>query len=100
MYEKYVDRVLKHFIRGTKIDDEREVIHFPFSESLRYYIYEYLPQENINDFTGYIGRPLVLKEWIDDFFRYVKNQFGLELEEMEYLYRNYILYIDKKFGYL
>ena len=100
MNEKYVDKVLKHFISGTKIDDESKVIHFTFSDSLDYYIYEYLPLENINDFTGYIGRPLVLRRWVHDFFRYVENQFGLGLEEMEYLYKNYILYIDKKIGYL
>jgi len=98
--EKYVDKVLKHFIRGTKIDNEHKVIYFPFDVPLRYSVYEYLPIENINDFTGYIGRPRVLMEWADSFFEYIENQFGLTLEEMEYVYKNYILYIDKELRYL
>lgn len=98
--EKYVDKVLKHFISGTKIDNEHKVIHFPFNVSLRYNLYKYLPLENINDFTEYLGKPQVFKEWVNSFFRYIENQFGLTLEEMEYVYKNYILYIDKELGYL
>ena len=40
-----------------------------------------------------------LREWVISFFNYISSQFGLTLEEMEYVYENYIIYIDKKIGY-
>ena len=50
--KKYTDKILNHLIDGTKIDMVKRIIVFPFNVSLEFYIYEYLPQEDINKFNG------------------------------------------------
>jgi len=98
--KKYVDKVLNYLIEGTKIDMVKRMIDFPFNISLEFYIYEYLPQEDINKFNGYVGRSHNLTIWANRFFDDMDKVFGLIEEEMEYVYKNYISYIDKKIGYL
>jgi len=97
--KKYVDKVLNHLIDGTKIDMVKRIIVFPFNVTLEFYTYEYLPQEDINKFNGYVGRPPSLTIWANRFFDDMDKVFGLIEEEMEYVYKNYISYIDKKIGY-
>jgi hypothetical protein len=97
--KKYVDKVLNYLIEGTKIDMVKRMIDFPFNISLELYTYEYLPQEDINKFNGYVGRPPKLTIWANRFFDDMDKVFGLVEEEMEYVYKNYISYIDKEIGY-
>jgi hypothetical protein len=98
--KKYTDKILNHLIDGTKIDMVKRIIVFPFNVSLEFYIYEYLPQEDINKFNGYAGKSPNLMIWSNRFFNDIYKVFGLIEEEMEYVYKNYISYIDKKIGYL
>lgn len=98
MKEYYLNKVLDFLIRDTIIDVDNQKIYSPFSV-ISFILYEYLPQKDINKFNGYVGRPINLKEWVFSFFNYISSQFGLTLEEMEYVYENYIMYIDKKIRY-
>lgn len=96
--EYYLNKVLDFLTRDTIIDVDSQIIYSPFSD-ISFTIYEYLPQKDINKFNGYVERPIYLREWVISFFNYISSQFGLTLEEMEYVYENYIIYIDKKIGY-
>jgi hypothetical protein len=98
--EYYLNKVLDFLIGDTIIDIDKQIIYSPFNVNINFTVYEYLPQKDINKFNGYVGRPLNLSEWVDRFFNYIISQFGLTLEEMEYVYENYITYIDTKIGYI
>ncbi len=82
--EKYLDRVLDHLIRRTKIDYEKGEIILPFKISstpfgLSAFIYFYR------------SPPFSLP-----FVKYCNRQFGLTEEEIEYIYHRYVKIIEDK----
>ena len=79
--KKYIDKVLGYIVGSTKIDYDKEEIHYPFLSS-------YLP----SDFPSYLylsSHPFVFSE-------YCKNTFGLTEEEMEYVWKEYVDIINGK----
>ena len=79
--KKYLDKVIGSLVRGTRIDYDEEEIEYPFLSS-------YLP----SDFPSYLylsSHPFVFSE-------YCKNIYGLNEEEMEYVWEEYKkILIDK-----
>jgi len=61
---KYLNKVIGSLVRGTKIDYDREEIHFPSSP----------PSSNLS---------------FSLFYTYCKNMFGLTDDEIEYVWNEY-----------
>ena len=79
---KYLDKVIKYLVRGTRLDYDREEIHFPFTNSFTpplpfSYLSSYPPSSR-------------------SFSKYCKNEFGLTDEEIEYVWKEYRKIIKKK----
>ena len=74
--KKYLDKVLDHLVRGTKMDYDKEEIHTPF-----------------------LLLPPLLSSLLNlflPFSSYCKNTFGLTEEEMEYVWKEYVDIINDK----
>jgi len=69
---KYLNKVIGSLVRGTKIDYDREEIHFPFS---------YFPF--FSDLSHFHSHSFSL------FSTYCKNMFGLTDDEIEYVWNEY-----------
>jgi len=82
--KKYLDKVLDHLVRGTKIDYDREEIHFINST-----ITHYLPLFYFLGFSSY-------RHFISTFYKYCKNTFGLTDDEIEYVWKDYQDIIKEK----
>ena len=74
--KKYLDKVIYHLVRSTKIDYDKEEITFSFSLSSFSFTYKStLP--TIFSFLSY------------SFEIYCKNTYGLTEEEIKYIYKQY-----------
>ena len=67
--KKYLDKVLDHLVRSTKIDYEKERIYYPFSPLHSYHLLFLPPSPFITN--------------------YCKNHFGLTKEEIDYVWNEY-----------
>ena len=76
--KKYIDKVLDHLVRGTRLDYEKELLFFPFS--LR------------STFYSFSCTILLFYSFSD----YCKNTFGLTEEETEYVWKEYKSIIKDK----
>ncbi len=72
--KKYLDKVVKHLVRGTKIDYENEKL-----------VSAFIPPDS-SPFSN-SSHPLYL---IFPFAKYCKNMFGLTEEEIEYVHMVYM----------
>ena len=77
--KKYLDKVLDHLVRGTKINDEHGEVYPPYSLNLP-------PPISVTTFI--IATT--------DFSRYCKNQFGLTQKEIKHLWPKYVRIILNK----
>ena len=87
--KKYLDKVVEHLVKGTKIDYENESIVFPFSSSPFSYL---SPKES---FTHFLNNKFSLIYFLP-FTKYYGNQFGLTEEEIRYVYLRYVKIIEDK----
>ena len=76
--KKYLDKVVDHLVKGTKIDYEKELV--------------YAPPSRIN--LPFLSPPpsffiIHLPSSLPSFRLYCKNQFGLTEEEIEYVWNQY-----------
>ena len=81
--KKYLDKVLEHLIRGTKIDYGEENIFFPFS-------IESFP------ISFFLPSPYHSLSWLfspnspgSNFSVHCRDQFGLTKEEIKYVWKEY-----------
>jgi hypothetical protein len=91
--KKYIDKILEHLVRGTKIDYEKETISFPFSHT------------NTNPILS-LSKFLTdrhLLSWLfsphspDSSFSYhCRDHFGLTKEEIKYVWKEYKSIITDK----
>jgi hypothetical protein len=74
--KKYIDKVIEHLVRSTKIDYENEIMTFPFSTShpLHFIIPFFRSLPSVPNHTFKI---------------YCKNTFGLTGEEIKYVFKQY-----------
>ncbi len=88
--KKYLDKVLEHLIRGTKIDYGEENIFFPFS---------------IGSFpiSFFLPSPYHSLSWLfspnspgSNFSIHCRDQFGLTEEEIKYVWKEYRSIIKDK----
>lgn len=92
-HKKYYEYIINELDRNTHIKDD--FLYFPFDVSVRIDTIFLLPLDNINEFVP-IGFPHVITEWMKRFFKYIERVYGLNLEEMEYVYSSYIRRIFHK----
>ena len=76
--KKYIDKVLDHLVKGTKIDYDREEIHFPFP-----------PSSPVTLFSFFSLSAYTLPVPSLSFSYYCKNEFGLTNEEIDYVWEMY-----------
>jgi len=81
--KKYLDKVIEHLVRSTKIDYDKGEIIFPFST--------FYPLHIIIPF--FRSFPSVPTHYFEI---YCKNTFGLTGEEIKYVYKQYIEIILSK----
>jgi len=82
--KKYIDKVINHLVRGTKIDYKNNFIYFPFSS----------PSSRIQSLTFFsLSRR---RKPLFSFSKYCRNQFGLTEEEVEYVWKEYREIIKNK----
>ena len=81
--KKYIDKILEHLVRGTKIDYEKETISFSFS---------------IGSFpiSFFLPSPYHSLSWLfspnspgSNFSTHCRDQFGLTKEEIKYVWKEY-----------
>ena len=78
--KKYLDKVIGHLVKGTKIDYENKEVKTPFNHRPRHLNAPFLASS-----------PLSLS-----FYSYCKNTFGLTEEEMVYVWKEYVDIINGK----
>ena len=75
---RYIEHIINDLVRDTKIDYDREVVHFPFT---------YSPYP-----------PIILNTTsLFTFSKYCKNTYGLTEEEIDYVWDLYKGIIEDKF---
>ncbi len=79
--KKYLDKVVYHLLRGTKIDYEKEVVY------LDYIIHSNALNSTL--FFSFVRPPFLVSS-------YCKNTFGLTDDEMEYVWKEYRNIINDK----
>ena len=85
--KKYIDKVIEHLVRGTKIDYEEDFISYPFSTIFF----------SLRSFSSPPNSSLFLSPIIpSSFSNYCKNQFGLTEDEIKYVWNEYITIIKDK----
>ena len=77
--KKYIDKVLDHLVRSTKIDYEKERIYFSFYP---YPFYFYSSYTSLSLFSS--------------FSKYCRNQFGLTEDEIRYVWKEYVVIMKDK----
>jgi len=92
--KRYLDKVIEHLVRGTKIDYEKEQIHLPF-----------YPNDD-HPFSLKPGHPFGLYELLNSFFftlpfhirfeNYCEKHFGLTILEIRFVKEEYFKNIDEK----
>jgi len=91
--KRYLDKVIEHLVRGTKIDYEKEQIHIPF-----------YPTDH--PFSLKPGHPFGIFDLISSFFfslpfddrfeNYCEKHFGLTILEFKFVKEGYFKNIDEK----
>ena len=79
--KRYLDKVLGHMVKGTKIDYKGETMVFPFTT-------------NPTRFST--TTPHVLSFLLFPFIEYCKRHFGLTSDEVDYVYLRYLEIIKNK----
>ncbi len=79
--KKYLDKVLRHMVKGTKIDYDKGEIIFPFTT-------------NYTPFS--MTLPHLLSFLLFPFIEYCVNHFGLIPDEVDYLFKQYREIIEDK----
>ena len=75
--KKYLDKVLDHLVRSTKINYENNEVNTPIPHLFpSYFHFPFTPPST--------------------FTKYCKDQFGLTEEEMEYVWKEYVDIINDK----
>jgi hypothetical protein len=83
--KKYLDKVIEHLIRRTKIDYDKGEIIFPFTTNSTPFSITYFRSPFV--FNPYFSLP---------FIKYCNRQFGLTEDEIEYVYHRYVKIIEDK----
>ena len=86
--KKYLDKVLDHLVRGTKIDYDKKVIHFTSLPNVT-------PLFRFNTFLNN-NTLLAHGTFFDSFVKYCRDTFGLTNREMSYVYDEYCKIIKDK----
>jgi hypothetical protein len=90
---KYLNKVLDHLVRGTKLDYENERVIFPrFSFHIHDSSLTRPPYVSLSS-------PFLFPPSHPSFFRfstYCRNTFGLTEEEIEYVWKEYVEIIKEK----
>lgn len=85
-YKKYLNKVLEHLIKGTKVKPSHESI---YEGILVYMPFDETPPEfmSVNDYHETSSFFSVIPSYM--FHNYCVNQFGLVTEEIDYLWEKY-----------
>ena len=75
---KYLDKVVDHLLRGTKIDYEKEVVYLDYINSYPPFLFP----PSFTLFFSFVRSPFLVSS-------YCKNTFGLTEDEMEYVWEEY-----------
>ena len=84
--KKYLDKVIDHMVRSTKIDYEKEIISPSFHPR----------QSPFSPFPFFPPLSLLFSFLYSSFYSYCKNTFGLTEEEIEYVWEEYKDIINDK----
>jgi len=79
--KKYLDKVIGSLVRGTKIDYNKNSLHYPFTPSS--FHFSTFPSSPFSKFFSLLST-------------YCKNQFGLTDYEIDYVWNEYITIIKDK----
>ena len=93
--KKYLDKVIEHLVRGTRIDYDNDKIHYPFhflpslnssnpSPSLSSFIYLFSSKTTPSTSTS-----IPFFTYFLSFTEYCKNTFGLMDGEIKYVWYQY-----------
>ena len=83
--KKYLDKVIEHLIRRTKIDYDKGEIIFPFTTNSTPFSITYLHLSI--PYSPSFSLPFV---------KYCNSQFGLTEDEIKYVYYKYVNIIEEK----
>ena len=83
--KKYIDKVIGHLVRSTKIDYEKELLFFPFTNT------SFFPFSSF-----FIHSLLTLHLPPHTFTGYCENTYGLTEEEIKYVWKEYRSIIKDK----
>ena len=84
--KKYLDKVIDHMVRSTKIDYEKERISPSFH-----------PRQSPIPLSSLLLHPFSFFSFLSSsFYSYCKNTFGLTEEEIEYVWKEYKDIINDK----
>jgi hypothetical protein len=81
--KKYIDKVIDHLVKGTKIDYDNDKIHYPFP-TLSSSFYSFLLHIQTTPSSSSLSSVR-----FRSFTEYCKNTFGLTKDEMEYVWYQY-----------
>lgn len=84
--KKYIDKVLDHLVKGTKIDYDNKEVNTPFSRFQIYVI-------NYSSFYLLLNPP---QEPSPSFFTYCRRIYGLTKDEILYIWKEYRNIINGK----
>jgi len=92
--KKYLDKVLEHLIKGTKVKPSHESI---YEGILVYMPFDEIPPEfmSVNDYHETSSFFSDIPTYM--FHNYCVNQFGLVTEEIDYLWEKYGIIMSLKF---
>lgn len=93
-YKKYLNKVLEHLIKGTKVKPSHESI---YEGILVYMPFDEIPPEfmSVNDYHETSSFFSDIPTYM--FHNYCVNQFGLVTEEIDYLWEKYGNIMSLKF---
>ena len=93
-YKKYLNKVLEHLIKGTKVKPSHESI---YEGILVYMPFDEIPPEfmSVNDYHETSSFFSAIPSYM--FHNYCVNQFGLVTEEIDYLWEKYNNIMSLKF---
>ena len=73
---KYIDKVIDHLVKGTKIDYENGIVSTPLFSPLLYPL-------------GFFLSSIFFPSLLSSLSTYCRNQFGLTEEEIDYVWKEY-----------
>ena len=82
--KRYLDKVIEHLVKGTKIDYKKDEIHTPFLSL------SFLPSFLL--LSSNLPPPFP----ISSFTKYCKDIYGLTVDEVEYVWKEYRNIINEK----